>query len=108
MQMGTARTATVVATEYCELYSLSRSDLEAVMQRFPELAVDLNILTGAATAPLQCGHCSCVICACAWLVCACAPCWHLAVSQEPACTSPYPPACQEFDVKYPPTHQGPG
>ena len=44
--MGTARTATVVATEFCELYSLSRPDLEAVMQRFPELAVDLNMITG--------------------------------------------------------------
>jgi hypothetical protein len=44
--MGTARTATVAAKDYCELYSLSRSDLEAVMMRFPELAVEFNILTG--------------------------------------------------------------
>ncbi len=38
------RTATVVATDYCELYSLSRSDLEAVVASWPELAAQLDKL----------------------------------------------------------------
>jgi hypothetical protein len=36
--LGQERSATVVASGYVELYSLSRSDLELVLQQWPELA----------------------------------------------------------------------
>lgn len=34
---GECRTATVVAQEYCELYSLSRADLDEILEDLPEL-----------------------------------------------------------------------
>lgn len=36
------RPATVVATTYCEMYSLSRADLEIVLQQWPELAEEFD------------------------------------------------------------------
>lgn len=36
--LGQERSATVVASGYVELYSLSRADLEMVLQQWPELA----------------------------------------------------------------------
>lgn len=36
--LGQERSATVVASSYVELYSLSRADLEVVLQQWPELA----------------------------------------------------------------------
>ena len=42
--LGEARTATVVATTYCELYSLSRADLEEVLQQWPELAEEFEAM----------------------------------------------------------------
>lgn len=36
--LGQERSATVVASGYVELYSLSRADLELVLQQWPELA----------------------------------------------------------------------
>eukprot|EP00210_Caulerpa_lentillifera_P001188 g1144.t1 len=35
--LGEYRTATVVAEDYCELYSLSRSDLDSILDEMPEL-----------------------------------------------------------------------
>lgn len=35
--VGECRTATVVAQEYCELYSLSRADLDEILEDLPEL-----------------------------------------------------------------------
>jgi hypothetical protein len=32
----------VAATTYCELYSLSRSDLEAVLEQWPEVAAEFK------------------------------------------------------------------
>lgn len=42
--LGEARTATVVATDFCELYSLSRNDLEVVVGKWPELAAEFDRL----------------------------------------------------------------
>lgn len=42
--LGEPRIATVVATSYCELYSLSRADLESVVAEWPELAEELSLL----------------------------------------------------------------
>lgn len=42
--LGVSRSATVVAVSYCELYSLSRGDLEAVVSQWPELAEELSLL----------------------------------------------------------------
>jgi CRP-like cAMP-binding protein len=36
--LGQERSASVVASSYVELYSLSRADLELVLQQWPELA----------------------------------------------------------------------
>jgi hypothetical protein len=36
--------ATVVASTYCELYSLSRADLEEVLQQWPELAEEFEAM----------------------------------------------------------------
>lgn len=35
--LGEYRTATVVAEDYCELYSLARSDLDTILDEMPEL-----------------------------------------------------------------------
>jgi CRP-like cAMP-binding protein len=39
-----APAATVVASTYCELYSLSRADLEEVLQQWPELAEEFEAM----------------------------------------------------------------
>jgi CRP-like cAMP-binding protein len=39
-----AAAATVVASTYCELYSLSRADLEEVLQQWPELAEEFEAM----------------------------------------------------------------
>jgi len=46
--LGQERSATVVASSYVELYSLSRADLEAVLQQWPELAEQFEAM-GEAT-----------------------------------------------------------
>lgn len=38
------RSATVVAIEFCELHTLSRSDIEAVVNRMPDMAPELRLL----------------------------------------------------------------
>lgn len=44
---GECRTATVVAHEYCELYSLSRADLDEILEDLPELGkVFLKMVEG--------------------------------------------------------------
>ena len=42
---STVRTATIVAASYCELYSLTRKDLQRVLQEFPELVADFDKLS---------------------------------------------------------------
>ncbi|GMH40004.1 hypothetical protein BSKO_07908 [Bryopsis sp. KO-2023] len=45
--LGECRTATVVAQEYCELYSLSRTDLDEILEDLPELGkVFLKMVEG--------------------------------------------------------------
>ncbi|WIA23100.1 hypothetical protein OEZ86_010005 [Tetradesmus obliquus] len=46
--LGEARNATVVASTYCELYSLSRADLEEVLQQWPELAEEFEAMVQTA------------------------------------------------------------
>lgn len=42
--LGEPRAATVIATTYCELYCLKRSDLEDVISQWPELADEFQSL----------------------------------------------------------------
>ena len=42
--LGEPRTATVVASTFCELYSLTRADLEQVLQQWPKLAAEFESL----------------------------------------------------------------
>ena len=42
--LGEVRTATVVAADFCELYSLARHDLEGVITKWPELAAEFDRL----------------------------------------------------------------
>lgn len=48
---GEYRTATVVAEDYCELYSLSRSDLDTILDEMPELGIEfLKMVEGYVAA----------------------------------------------------------
>jgi hypothetical protein len=64
--LGEVRTATVVAVDFCELYSLARHDLEAVIIKWPELAAEFDRLidgyrrAGAAQVRADC-VCACLI-----------------------------------------------
>jgi hypothetical protein len=54
LQLGASRTATVVANGYCELYSLSRADLDTAIEKFPELGDEfesLSALTAESATP---------------------------------------------------------
>lgn len=44
--LGQERSATVVASSYVELYSLNRTDLEVVLQQWPELAEQFEAMGG--------------------------------------------------------------
>lgn len=58
--LGQERSATVVASSYVELYSLNRTDLEVVLQQWPELAEQFEAmgehLAGRAVSLLR-KHC---------------------------------------------------
>jgi hypothetical protein len=44
----------VAATSYCELYSLSRADLEAVLEQWPEVAAEFKSI-GETGVRILCG-----------------------------------------------------
>lgn len=58
--LGQERSATVVAHTYSELYSLSRADLEVVLQQYPELAEQFESMGEQQE---WCHHTVTVICA---------------------------------------------
>jgi hypothetical protein len=47
----------VAATTYCELYSLSRSDLEAVLEQWPEVAAEFKSIGEPGVCRWQLGSC---------------------------------------------------
>jgi CRP-like cAMP-binding protein len=42
--LGEARTATVVALDNCELYSLARADLDKLLEAWPEMAQEFDAM----------------------------------------------------------------
>lgn len=59
MLLGECRTATVVALDNCELYSLSRSGLDTLLEQWPEMAKefeDMMKVGGAEGSGTACLH----------------------------------------------------
>lgn len=92
--LGQERSATVVASTYLELYSLSRADLEAVLQQWPELAEQFEAMgeTAFLRAAPGCAHIA----------------WHQQLASavpEPCCPACWrlSPACNSCDNGCQPT-----
>jgi hypothetical protein len=58
---GSERTATVVSTTFCELYSLSRAELDKLQKRYPELARDFQKIGTSWAGVLHLQTCLCAV-----------------------------------------------